>query len=280
MINILVIEYFGERIERKQFWEKLSQLYLESRSVKISICPQNKTSGYLHNSDGTPFSLDPYDLIFVHESDKSYNVTDNYIDLAGDKSIVCYSGGAVSVEVPKLNKFQIKSLPISLLKKNAAKFFDTLANESALSLELFYGLAGIDPKREASFNLLQMFLPLDIELQLGDLDKCRKQAELLIKKEDDERAATTLLHQIYATNSIQLPQGTDSNSEVSVKLKDRLMLLAKMVATDKAPSLEIVFGYQLDENGNINKQEGSKLREEGFHKTFESLRDSLLNGQA
>jgi hypothetical protein len=211
----------------------------------------------------------------VHDSDKGYNLTDNYVDLLQNKPIVCYSDGATSVDISKLEKCQIKVFPLDILKKNAAKFFKRLAADGILTVDAFNELAGFDPHREAAISLLEKFLPLDIELQLGDVLNCRKQANLLIE-EGTKNSIAELLNRIYEINAAQPIQNVQPEAKVALKLKERLMSVAEGVATQEALSMDVFFGYQVDESGSVNRHDPSNLREEGFHRTFEKLRDMLL----
>jgi len=233
---------------------------------------------------------DTSDIVIAHDTDVRSHFRDLPVKLANRNStsrtlLVLHTmdwdeggTGKPDKQIEDNRALKIVRCGSDKVQRNIVKFLK--AHESTASDEWQIDvLLGFDSKRDASIKLLEMFLPLDIELQLGDQDRCREEAELLIKKEDAEGSVTTLLQRIYTMNIAQIPQSSNSNSEISVRLKDRLISLARTVVTEKAPPLEVLFGYQVDGNGSVNKHDASKLRDEGFHKTFESLRNSLLNGQ-
>jgi hypothetical protein len=297
-MKALVIEYFGGddrasterrslRSEREKFWRDIQAKgggYLE-----VVLSGQEKTRGFLLEADGQPFVIDKFDMLFIHSGDRHYGApaSETYIKLARDKGkpYVCYSGGAERIRAPRLAECQIELLPLQTLKDNIEGFFNEVVRRRAITPTAFYVLAGIDPRLEATLALLNLFLPLDIELQLqedeGYVERCKHLAREL-EEQSDQMAE--LISQITG-QEISEKQIKNRDREAVAIAKEsgeavRLLIdlfehMARIKAdnSDRALLVE-TFGY-----ANGKRHGGTQpdaLVETGFHRTYESLRDHLL----
>jgi hypothetical protein len=126
-------------------------------------------------------------------------------------------------------------------------------------------------------DLLQMFLPLDIQLQLNDpeVSGCKREADIL-----DGKLATiaTLLGRI--TRKEITPEQVKtvvarSGDGDSIGLVRRLMTYVQHVRkSDKRSDMSAIFGFN-SESSSSNDNAGS-LEPKGFHCTYKRLRDTLL----
>jgi hypothetical protein len=277
-VRLLVIEHFtGERRQRQQVWDGLNKKF--NRQLEIHFCGQEKDQNFLREADGTPFHIEEYDLVFIHSGDKQYSPSENYVDLAkiNNKAFACYSGGADSVNAPNLHDLQIEEMPLELFRKQIGAFLERLAHDGQITPEAFYILADFNPKLEATYNLLQMFLPLDLWLQTRDVDECKTQAVLLLKNKDQTAA---LLSQVIGGPPLSPDRIEDTHLEDDGPpgLLSRLWACAeKLQAANDVSRLNEVFGYAFGESILRDSVAASSgLQEKGFHMTYEKFRDELF----
>jgi hypothetical protein len=278
-MKVFVIEYLENkmRADRKQFWKGLEASF--RNDIDIIRCPQKRHGYFLATENGEPFPLSGYDIIFIHESDQDYNRASDYLELAGKEGLpyVCYSDGAVSVIAPNLKKLQIQKMPLSLLKANIRTFFEKLKNTEKPSLDSFYSLVGLDLRLEAAIELLEIFLPLDIELQLHQVDKCRDIGGKLLNRRQD---VIHLLNSIYTDFQITLEvlESTNSEEESGYGLLCRLWDYCNRLqnAQTKEELKEIFLGKAVKAEYMHNDLDDLTMYDNGFHRTYEKLRDNLF----
>lgn len=139
---------------------------------------------------------------------------------------------------------------------------------------------------DVAIELLQMFLPLDIELQLengdGYVERCREtaaklgQQEAMMKNMIDKitEQENNLRKLSYQSKSNTF--STTAYTRASDHLRKLLPLARKAQTAGREELLEI-FGFRF-ENGTKKVKDGKPdLNENGFHKLYEGLRDNLLD---
>jgi hypothetical protein len=225
-------------------------------------------------------------------------------DVCENLWVVYYSGGSISEkEIPYLEERReqyrrhcIFSQPIgddvTQVSWNLKGFLEAVAvdNENSCSI-----LHGYNPRLEAGINLLEMFLPIDIELQTRDL----------VQLGNSIREFETKLSEIPGIiNKIMGLHVTVVDSEVKVedryadrmggKEVESLNLLNGILNHVKCirkltlalgdgdiseedrgeinEELDRIFGLKLQEGKSILEQESGT----GFHRIYEKLRDCLL----
>lgn len=278
-MRLLVIEHFTEeRPERQRLWDGLIKKF--DQQLELHFCRQEKDRGFLLEADGTPFQLAGYDVVFIHAGDKQYSPSENYVDLAKtkQKAFVCYSGGAEEVVAPRLRELQIDEMPLGVFSQNIGLFLERLAGDRGVTPEAFYLLADFDPRLEAAYNLLQMFLPLDLALQLQDLEECKAQAAFLIKNKDK---AAGLLRQALGAARPSQERIEDAHLEDDDDPRGLLNSLwacaENLQAADEPRRFAGVCG---DASGSSSSQHGPAeapgSTKRNFHRTFEKLRDALF----
>jgi hypothetical protein len=151
-------------------------------------------------------------------------------------------------------------------------------------------LLGSDPSYVASINLLNKFLPLDVELQLGSVEKCREAAHALTDERQQREVAelfglVTNRRIEFVDGELREPGGAVPAEGDALESLRRLMQLARACASvngngqgDDAKQLSEVFGYQFNGDGKrrLDSQSRPLLSEKGFHRTYEGLRNKLL----
>lgn len=134
--------------------------------------------------NGTFPDFQQYDMLLVHNKD----AVDKFSNIMNDCSegenlsylFILYSDGWSNYEEKALNNgFRSIKLSANYLRENLGhflkKFIEAKATNTIQDLQLAE-LCGFNPKLDSALELLQLFLPLDIQLQLGDSDKCKNTA--------------------------------------------------------------------------------------------------------
>lgn len=282
-MRALVIEYFDEdeleRRERRRFWEGLQKRWEGTLDIILSHQLQDMKL----RARGEPFDLQAYDLLFIHFNDMNYSTDHNYVDLAKsqEKPFVCYSGGATALEAPRLERCQIEEIPLAKLRTNIELFLEDVTKRETLCPESFYLLAGIDPRLEAALDLLYLFLPLDLELQMKDgdqyVEKCKARAcELHRQNAEIER---------LVTKALRLERGPDpeaieadaKNGKGTVPLLKTLLTHVERICTQDVNTalLSEILGFDREiseELGDVQLTGDNA----GFHRTYQDFRDQLL----
>jgi hypothetical protein len=172
------------------------------------------------------------------------------------------------------------SLPIFNLIQDFANAEESESEEYEKALSQIYEGLGIQRSRlQDVVDLLQMFLPLDIQLQLNgpDVSGCKKEAALL-----DGKLPTiaTLLGRItrhrIALEQLQSVTAEAGNGD-SLALVRKLMKHVELVGeSDKRSDMSAIFGVKPQSSAGLeNNPRNSDI--EGFHSTYERLRDTLLD---
>jgi len=279
-VKIFVIEDLtsSERAGRRHFWEGWRDAH--PGAIDIIICPQERWYGHLCNPDGTPYGLLGYDVVFIHERDKEFP-WGNYVDLLRKdlrRPFVCYSNGYYTAKYEGLNQMRAEELPLIVMKSNISRFFSQIA-KGGLTERAFFALAGLDSRREAAIALLERFLPLDLALQMLETDRCIEYAEdVAISKAE---VTTLMAVAIDEGGSSEFPE---ENARVRRRRAQELLerLWAHSDRVRRANGVEDllnVFGWAPAEGLSARRAETrERLAPDGFHCTYEKLRDSLLDG--
>lgn len=256
MIKLLIIEYFSpNRMHRKRFWEKLKEKYSKS-DLEISICPQDLYNKYyLCDSRGNPFPLDDYKLVLIHRTNDGIpGACQSYTMIARQegKPYVCYGDGIKKLGIFNLEKCQIE-IPLKYLEERVLRFFDRIVQDAQITNKASYIITNYNPLLESTLNFLYELLSLDIALQLaGNLDLCKTIAKSISDKKD-----------IWFS---QLP----TNAAIDLQKKDLFSLIDKAMGVNSSEELSEIFGF-------IDESENKVLKEDKFHRTYENLRDCLLD---
>lgn len=133
---------------------------------------------------------------------------------------------------------------------------------------------GINIRLDSANNLLHAFLPLDIALQLADLSECRDEASRLTGRSDE--VSELLSRAWHADDPLdEAVRGTEDGEKVSGLLARLLELAGRALVARDAAALGEIFG--LPAAGESSNHDGEpRLHELGFHRTFENLRDRVL----
>lgn len=164
MIKVRVLEHFPveyhDRKVRKERWLQTKSSY-ETQGVFIDM-PEplldmegQKVDDKLLGIDGKPFTVEGYELIFVHHSDR-----DRYVDDAVNRAIpvVCYGAGGERLDIGRIGSMVIDFLPLTYLESNIKQFFDKVALDQGVTADAFNTLIGFAPDLEARLELLHLCL--------------------------------------------------------------------------------------------------------------------------
>jgi hypothetical protein len=199
------------------------------------------------------------------------------------KLLVEYSGTILQAETLS----NIWRVPPNILLNNLARFVVSYIEEGTFRAEI---LLGYHPIYEAAVDLLNKFFPLDIQLQLGDPDKCKKAARVLLQDSEIRgigRELSIILRRpiIYREGRFKeedFRKHCSGSGEDPLALVNGLIELSRLFDHNSSGSsrsdLSTVFGLtpqEADESliGNL----GSPiLKEDGYHRRYERLRDRLF----
>ena len=270
MIKVFVIEYFRisdensfdqESFKRKGFWDTLIEKYKNSAKLRIELCDQIYENDTYLRKNGKPFSIEEYDLIFIHASDRMFDNADDdddflpdYVNLAKEKAYVLYTGGIEEHSEKKfdLEKFQLEQISRIELYKRAEDFFDEIEREGKLTEKAFQYLTKY-PRRQYSLRFLMVFLPLHFSLQIDDIQKSRDLACDLIRQK------TTISNHFNKVVSLMTEQDLKDNSQnyKAIALQEGLIELVEEISKPE------------------NKKTINVFQKE-FHEIFLDLRNILL----
>lgn len=233
------------------------------------------------------------ELFLYHTSDTQANETEYaYIEqvVAADpgKLLVLYSGSVRHPSVPvEPSRPNVWKVPPQHVINHLAKVVEFYLENGRFEADI---LLGSDPSYVACINLLNKFLPLDVELQLGSVEKCREAAHALAE-EGQQREVAELFglitnRRVEFVNG-ELPESGGAGAAAGDALESlrRLMQLVRACAGvngndggGDAKQLYEVFGYQFNGEGRrrLDSQSRPVLAETGFHRTYERLRNKLL----
>lgn len=243
-----------------------------------------KRAGLAINERDDNIRLFLYHISDIPQNRSEYEAIKKEVSQDATKLLIEYSATILQTETTS----NIWRIPPGFLLNNLARFISFYLEEGVFRAEI---LLGYNPAYEAAVDLLNKFFPLDIQLQLGDPDKCKKVAGELLQDaelQDIKRELSIIMKGpiIYRGGCFeQEDSGTADSGEEPLTLVNGLIELSRLFVckSEDASSLSQsdlskVFGLLQREGDRdlIENLDSPILKEGGFHRRYERLRDRLF----
>jgi hypothetical protein len=221
------------------------------------------------------------DVVLIHANNDFQHYWRDFIEQrCNDVYVVMYSGGGLAKQKqtnPRHFAYpEVVGTNIDV-PWHLKEFLEACARKDSGPFDI---LLGLDPNLNAAVTILEAFLPLDIELQLGSVSECREKAEALIKQRSElQQILVNMIQRSGERLAVTGEKFAEVSEQSCARCLEKLMSFAERVQ-EGGVSLDEVFGFQVDSQGKkVLDGEGKPilpLQEEGFHRTYEKLRDCLL----